>query len=228
VKLRLFDWSASPYCLKVRAILEYKGLAYAREPVLGGSFAELLRRGTVRKVPALDVDGRLVEDSTEIAHELERLAPEPSIVPTDPRQRALCHALEDWADEALYWPGLWFQWIDVEGAPLVVKTFHKFPMGRVILPFYKRRVRAQLVGQGTGRKSAERIGADLERSLDAVEALVSPGPFLLGDVPYLCDFAMLGQIVYLTRPPRTAPMITARPAISAWLERMKVLRAAPS
>lgn len=77
--LRLFDWGPSPFCIKVRAILDYKGLAYERVAVLGpGSLWELMRRSPVRKVPALDVDGCLVVDSTDIAHELGKRPANPS------------------------------------------------------------------------------------------------------------------------------------------------------
>ena len=64
--LRLFDWAPSPFCMKVRTILSYKGVQYERVPVLGPSLMELLRRSNVRKVPALDVDGRMFIDSTDI------------------------------------------------------------------------------------------------------------------------------------------------------------------
>lgn len=100
--LRLFDWGPSPFCMKLRAILDYKGVRYERVPVLGtASLRELLRRSPVGKVPALDIDGRMITDSTDIAHEIERLFPEPPILPADARLRGLSHALEDWADEAL-------------------------------------------------------------------------------------------------------------------------------
>jgi len=62
LKLRLFDWGPSPFCMKLRSVLSYKGLPYERVPVLGPSLMELLRRSEVRKVPALDVDGRLLID----------------------------------------------------------------------------------------------------------------------------------------------------------------------
>lgn len=222
--LRLLDWPWSPYCIKARAILDYKGLPYTRVHVLGPAYFELLRRGRAAKVPALDLDGRLIEDSTEIAYALETLAPSPAILPADPRQRALCHALEDWSDEALYWPGLHFQWIDPEGTPLVKAAFGGSVLGTLALPLFRYRVRQQLRGQGTGRKAPEQIARDLERSLDAIEALLSPGPWLLGEGPYLCDFALLGQLLYLSRPPKSAPMLAARPNIVAFLARMKAMR----
>jgi glutathione S-transferase len=226
MRVVLFDWGPSPFCLKVRAILEHKGVPYERVPVLGPRFMELRRRGRTGKVPAVEFDGRLVTDSTEISYEIERLFPAPAIVPADVRQRALCHALEDWADESLYFIGLHFQWLDPEGAPMVARAFGGSAFGRAVLPFYRRRIRAQVVGQGTGRKPPAAIAADLERQLAAIDGLLAPGPFLLGEQPLLCDFAVMSQLVYLSRPPASARLLAAHPTITAYLDRMRGLRSA--
>lgn len=224
-QIALYDWAPSPFCMKVRAILDYKRIAYRRIPALGRPLFDVRRRGRIGKFPALDIDGRLIVDSTDIAHTLERAFPQPPILPADPRQRALCHALEDWADEALYFIGLYFQWWEPGGARMVPQAFGRSLLGRGAYLVFRRRIRAQLLGQGTARKPAEHIRADLERELDAVAALITPGPFLLADRPYLCDFALAGQLVYMSRPPVTRAALEKRPAIGAFMERMRGLRA---
>jgi len=227
LKLRLFDWGPSPFCMKLRSVLSYKGVPYERVPVLGPSLMELLRRSEVRKVPALDIDGRLLIDSTDIAHELERLFPMPPILPADPRLQGLSHALEDWADEALYFLGLYFQWLEPRGKPMVRKAFGATPLGIGARLFYQRRIAAQLRGQGTGRKSAGHIASDLRRELAALTGMLAGQPFLLGAQPYLCDFAVNAQLVYMSRPPGSAEILGEYPALAAYMERMKSLRAAP-
>jgi glutathione S-transferase len=225
MELILYDWAPSPFCIKVRAILDHKRLPYRRVPVLGRAIVDVRRRGGVGKVPALDIDGTLVTDSTDIAHALERLVPEPAIVPGDPRRRALCHALEDWADEALYFIGLYFQWIDPRGAAMVPAAFGGSVTGRIAHRWFRHVVLGQLRGQGTARKAAARVRADLERELDAIDALLADTPYLLGDAPLLCDFALLGQLLYLSRPPTSAEALLAHPRVGAYLERMRALRA---
>jgi len=227
LKLRLFDWGPSPFCMKLRSVLSYKGVPYERVPVLGPSLMELLRRSEVRKVPALDIDGRLLIDSTDIAHELERLFPMPPILPADTRLQGLSHALEDWADEALYFLGLYFQWLEPRGKPMVRKAFGATPLGIGARLFYQRRIAAQLRGQGTGRKSAGHIASDLRRELAALTGMLVGQPFLLGAQPYLCDFAVNAQLVYMSRPPGSAEILGEYPALAAYMERMKSLRAAP-
>lgn len=222
-ELVLYDWGPSPFCLKVRAILDHKRLPYVRRNVLGRALLDVRRRGT-GKVPALAVDGALISDSTDIALALERIAPAPSIVPASPRDRALDHVLEDWADEALYWVGLYYQWWDPAGAAMVPKAFGRSPLGRAAFQLYQRRVRRQLVGQGIARKAEAQIRGDLDRHLDAIEQLLTGRPFLLGDAPMLSDFAWLGQLVYLSRTPVGGAALASRPAVAGFLDRMKALR----
>lgn len=221
----MIDWGPSPFCLKVRAILDHKRIPFERVSALGKPMLDLRRRGRIGKVPALDIDGELICDSTDIAYELERRVPEPAIVPSDPRERALCHALEEWADESLYFVGLYFQWIDPAGLAMVPQVFGRGPLGRVAFRIYHRRIRRQLRGQGTARKPDAHVRADLERHLDAASALVSPGPFLLGEQPALCDFAVMSQLVYLARTPAGKPRVEERAPLAAYLAAMKALRA---
>jgi len=224
----LYDWAPSPFCIKVRALLDYKGIAYQRRPAFGAGIVRVWREGRIGKVPALEIDGQLIVDSTDIAHELERRFPHRPILPRDARERALCHALEDWCDEALYFIGLHYQWIDDEGAPMVPRAFGRGIAGRLGYRWYRRTIVRQLRGQGTGRKPPTHIASDMARAVDAVDALLADTPYLLGAAPLLCDFALFGQLVYWTRAPKTARALAGRPAIDAYLARMKAEREAGS
>lgn len=209
--------------MKIRSILSFKNVQYARIAVLGPSLLELMKRSAVRKVPALDIDGRLIVDSTDIAHEIERLFPEPSILPSDPRLRGLSHALEDWSDEALYFLGLYFQWLEPRGKPMVRKAFGASPLGLAMRLFYQRRISRQLLGQGTARKSPAHIAMDLRREFESLAGMLARQPFLLGDQPYLCDFAVNAQLVYLSRPPGSAEILREFEALVAYMDRMKAV-----
>lgn len=236
MELVLYDWAPSPFCAKLRAVLDYKGLAYRRVPVMGAALRRVRSRGN-GKVPALEIDGRMVTDSTDIAHALEALAPEPPVLPQDPRQRALNQALEDWADETFYFQALYFQWMEPGAAPMVREAFRAHtaipgPVGQLFgeLAFraYRRRITRQVIGQGTGRKPEAQIAADLARNLAAAADLLIPGPFLLGGQPHLCDFALMGQLTYLMRPPLTRAMVQAHAPLTDFLAAMRALRRTPA
>ncbi len=226
--VKLFDWAPSPFSLKVRAILEYKGVSFARTSVFQPKrLLEVRRRGKVGKVPALEIDGTLFVDSTDIAYEIERRFPTPPIIPNHPRERGLCHALEEWSDESLYFIGLYYQWEDSEGRKLVPQAFGSSLYGKLMYRLFLRRVTAQIRGQGTSRKPPEHIRSDLQRHLEALAALVQGKDYMLGPQPYLCDFALLGQLVYLNRTPVGARLIAGHEAIVRYLDRMKNLRHTP-
>jgi glutathione S-transferase len=216
-----YDWPYSPFCMKVRAILDYKNVAYERVNPLGPTLLKLRRRGKTGKVPAVEIDGEMIVDSTDIAYAIDERFPEPPLLPADPRERGLCHALEDWADESLYFIGLYYRWYEAEGRKPIPRAFGKSPMGWIAYRFYLRRILGQVRGQGTLRKTPEHVRRDLERQLDAVEGMLRPGPYLLGEQPYLCDFALWGQLNYLDRTPVGGEAIKARLPIVLYLERMK-------
>jgi glutathione S-transferase len=216
--LIFYDWPYSPFCMKVRSILCYKSVDFTPVNPLGRMGK--VRRGGIGKVPAIELDGTLIADSTDIAYALEERFPEPSIIPGEPRRRGLCHALEDWADESLYFTGLYYRWFEAEGRRPVAKAFGSSLKGRLAYRFYRRRILGQLRGQGTLRKPADHVRRDLVRQLDAVESLASQGDFLLGERPFLCDFALWGQLTYLLRTPVGGSVMAGRSATKAFLQRI--------
>jgi hypothetical protein len=106
---------------------------------------------------------------------------------------------------------------------MVPRAFGAGLPGRLAWLWFRGVIRRQVRGQGTGRKPPERIEADLRRELAAVGALVGDA-FLLGEAPMLCDFALAGRLVYLSRPPGSAAILAEDPRIGAYMERMKALR----
>lgn len=206
--------------MKVRAILDYKGVPYERVTPLGSAMLKLRRRGKTGKVPAVEIDGELIVDSTDIAYAIDEKFPAPPLLPSDARERGLCHALEDWADESLYFIGLYYRWYEAEGRKPVPAAFGKSASGRILYRYYLRMILAQIRGQGTLRKTPEHVRRDLERHLDAIEGMLAARPYLLGDRPYLCDFALWGQLNYLNRTPVGGQAIKPRQTIGSYIARM--------
>lgn len=209
--------------MKVRAVLAQKDLAYERVPALK-RMGEIRRRGGIGKVPALELDGELFVDSTDIIHTLERRFPAPSVLPVDARDRALCHLLEELADEALYFFGLYYHWHDPAGRVAAHAYFARTLLGRLAFRPYLARIERQLRGHGTSRKTPEHVRADLDRNLDAIEAMLVDRDYLLGAGPYLCDLAVAAQLRYLTLAATTRTVLDARPACRALLERLPHVR----
>ncbi len=55
-------------------------------------------------MPALKIDGRKVQGSTEISRELDLLVPEPPLFPADPEKRAAVEEAERWGNDVLQPP----------------------------------------------------------------------------------------------------------------------------
>lgn len=225
-RLVFYDFPTSPFCAKVRAALRWQGAVFETvDATLPRHWWTLRRQGT-GKVPALAIGERLVSDSTDICHELQRLFPQRPLLPPDPVDAARCHLIEDWCDESLYFSGLYRVWMPEANHAMVRRRYPRGPLGALAYRAYRRLVTRQLHGQGTGRKSLAQIDADLLRHLQAVQALLGDGPFLLGAQPWLCDFALFGQLRFLNFDPQGAALLAERPALVDYVARVKAATAA--
>ncbi len=84
-------------------MLEQKGIEFKRVDLMPAIHKAALRGlgfpGIT--VPALKLDGRRVQGSVEIARELDRVVPDPPLLPSDPTLRAEVERAERWGDEVL-------------------------------------------------------------------------------------------------------------------------------
>lgn len=84
-------------------MLDAKGIPYKRVDLM-----PVIAKAALRAVgfpgitvPALKIDGRKVQGSREIARELDRIKPDPPLLPADPAARAAVEQAESWGDEVL-------------------------------------------------------------------------------------------------------------------------------
>src|SRR5215470_6736557 len=97
--MQLYDFPQSPNCRKVSIYLVEKGLQVPLRPVnlQAGeqSSPEYLRRNPFGAVPILELDdGAVIPESLAIIEYFEELHPEPPLLGTEPRGRALVRAWE--------------------------------------------------------------------------------------------------------------------------------------
>src|SRR5579863_4164218 len=104
-RLRLYQFADSPFCAKVRKILDYKGAPYDLVEVDYLNRAELLEASGQLMVPALTLEsGETIADSDRIAERLETEYPEPTIFPAEWRgiHRALARYFDTELEDALF------------------------------------------------------------------------------------------------------------------------------
>jgi glutathione S-transferase len=103
MEARLYVIPGSHPSMAARLMLETKGIPYKRTDLMPVVSKGVLRGlGFPRNtVPAIKIDGRKVQGTGEIARELDRLRPEPALIPSDPQRRAAVEEAERFGDEEL-------------------------------------------------------------------------------------------------------------------------------
>jgi len=206
MKARLFQFQSSPYCAKVRKILEYKGVEFEIVEIDYLERKELLAASGQIMVPAVTLSSReTVSDSDRIAMRLEELYPEPTLFP--PGGRGLHIALGRYIDG------------EVEDALFRVaipdEMANAARQGPDRLAFW-RFIRERKYGAGFCEKMVAESQANWERAtniLNPFEEQLSGQAFIAGRIG-LADFCLYGQLYYLAftgelKIPATMPNLRA-------------------
>jgi glutathione S-transferase len=227
--LHVFD--ISYFSGKMQAYLAYKGVPHRVHPV---GWAELVGRIAPRtglaEVPVVEcADGTLLRDSTAMIEWFERRYPEPAVLPADPAAAFFCRLLEDYADEGLWRPALYFRWAFAKDALLYSRRFTEdflsypfVPAALLRLSVRDRQRRAYLRSEGitkANRKDVERHYTD---ELADLEAVFRRRPFLFGDRPSLADFGYFASMFrhFGTDPTPARIMRDTAPAVYEWVARL--------
>lgn len=169
----LYDYFRSSAAYRVRIALELKGLAVERR------FVHLLRDGGEQRrpeylaknpqalIPALELDnGTVLTQSLAIIEYLERLQPQPQLIPEDPVLAAR-----------------------VRGAALAI-CCEIHPLTNLRVCSYLQ----SDLEQSAAAVEAWRRHWFLKGGLEAVEQMIGPGPFCFGGQPTLADICLVPQL----------------------------------
>ncbi len=227
---RLFGAETSPYSLKVRAALRYKGVAHEWIARSAANEAEFRALATVATVPLLVAsDGSSSQDSTAILRSLDERHPHPPAMPQDPAAAALCAVLEDYADEWLnkcMFQQRWGQMPDREAAALRVLTqLHDGKRPRAFKAPARKiadRMVARLPLVGAEPENSETLETSYRRFALRLNAHLQEHLFLFGGHPSAADFAIAAQIQQMLTDPTPAAWLNERtPFLAAWCVHME-------
>lgn len=188
-KLRLYQFASSPFCAKVRKILDYKGADYETIEVDYLERKELLIASGRIMVPALTLeDGETIVDSDRIAARLEIAYPEPTIFPAEWRgiHLALARYFDTELEDALF------------RAAIPDEIAHYRRQGRDREALW-RLIRERKYGEGFCDQMEREHAANLKRArvmLAPLDDGLRERAFVLGRIGY-ADFALYGQLTYL-------------------------------
>lgn len=196
MKATIYQFATSPFCAKVRKILDFKGIDYQVVEVDYVERKELIAASGQIMVPALRLEGlqgegagsggaETVVDSDRIAMRLEALRPEPAILPARSRglHLALARYIDREVEEALF----------AAAVPDEEDYFARQGADRLAL---FRLIRDRKYGADFCARMRREHAAKMVRVrevLEPFESALEHGAFLLG-APGLADFALYGQL----------------------------------
>ena len=234
---RLFGAETSPYSMKVRAFLKYKGVDFdwiGRSSEKEEEFQSYAKAPTV---PLLVSPGRAPnQDSTDILSAIENDHAEPSSVPDDPACAVLALILEDYGDEWLskvMFRERWGQKPDRDEA--ADRTMEQLFDGK--LPRAKKKTRDQIVKRmrdsleliGVERKNEKALKTSFERFIPLLNAHLENNLFIFGNRPSVADFSIAAQLSQMLMDPTPGAWLRENaPFVTAWCEFMDAPKAGDS
>jgi glutathione S-transferase len=229
VSYTLHGLNPSPYSVKVRAILRYRRLPFVWQAT-GNPRDVAVAASLPPVVPVLVFpNGRVMNDSTPLAHALEREHPGArSIVPDDPAHAYLSDLLEDFADEwvtKMMFHYRWFYDADRAFAQTWVITSRDPVMAdaarRQAMQAFNDRQVGRMAMVGCTELNRPIIEDSYRFVLDTLDRHVRAIPFLFGSRPSLADFGLFGQLQILSVDPTPMAEMRARaPDVYCWLLRL--------
>ena len=86
--IKLYGLRMSNYYSLTKAVLIEKGLAFEEIKAPPSQKDDYLERSPMGKMPSVDIDGVYLSESLAIINYLERIQPEPALLPADPIKSA--------------------------------------------------------------------------------------------------------------------------------------------
>ena len=204
----VYDEPYSPYCAKIRKILEYKGLRYRTVYVPYHDKVRLLKETRQDYVPFLR-DGRKGVSWTQAVDYLEKKVPRPTVYPESSRGPVkILEAWEyDWFEDRI-WPFV---------AAFLERTFRD-PVERWNF--------AESWDRPYGtfdeiRKDPKAAWAPLDPTFRLLEDSLRGRHYLVAEAPTAFDFAIFGDLHAMEYA--NVPIPTAYRKLRSWYQRVKAL-----
>jgi glutathione S-transferase len=222
------DWglpTSGPFALKLIKWLDLAGIPYRQR------YEDRAGKGPKGKNPWVELDGELIADSEVIIARLAERSGFDIDAGLSLEQRARGHAMRRMLEEHFHMVLEWELFVHPEGAAevrrMVARHLPAVAAGAVA-SMVCRHFRRQLHARGIARHSAEIVAAKGKADIDAFEALLGEGPFLLGPRPSMADVSAYGLLAPMAGWPMHTPVadyLKSRPRLLAYLDRMASAKA---
>jgi glutathione S-transferase len=198
-----------------RLMLERKGIPYKRVDLMPVISKGVLRglRFPAATVPALKLDGRRLQGSTQISRELDQIRPDPALFPADPEHRIKVEEAEAWGDEFQQKPRRLSWWAFKRDRSPMVSYSQGARLG--IPAGFAVKTGGPLVATAArlNESTDDLVSADLaslRADLDRIDAWIAEG-VIGGPEPNAADFQLAPSIRLLMTFDDLHPFIESRP-----------------
>ncbi|MGB0920066.1 MAG: glutathione S-transferase [Alphaproteobacteria bacterium] len=214
---------------KLEAIFRAKGIDYNRHTITARNWAGLATKVGVHHMPYAELpNGDFLSDTTLILRWLEDNHDGPALTPAQGHVQFISRLIEDWADEYLWRPAMYYRWRVPESRHMqawriIQEIKPPFPMWLakrfVIARQYGRYVVQDGVRDKQTRAATEKLYHDLLGTLDAI---FEKRPYLMGERPTDADFGLFAPFFrhFFGDPVPSAIMQDNAPHVLHWCTRM--------
>lgn len=225
----LYKLDISYFSGKLEAYLRYKGIPYEAVECDERGFAHVYANTGVKKVPALvNSEGEWLYDTTPTIAWLESAHGGTPVVPEDPALAFVAKLIEDYADEWLWRPAMWWRWMPQGSSRSVGWRIGESLRSRLMSPaivaayFPGRQRREWLWRDGMTVENNDAIRDMYFHELSFLEPLFKEQPFLLGSHPSIADFGYFASMFrHFGNDPDPAEVMRRRaPCTYEWTARL--------
>jgi len=231
VPLKVYGLKVSYFTGKLEAYLRYKCIPYEFVPMTAHDFTKKGRLKTgAMQMPMVELpDGRWLTDTSPIIEWLETQYCESQIVPEDPLLAFLAHLIEDYADEWLWRPAMYYRWVHQLDARLLSEQISDVMGRNIIAPRWLKRWNVKrrqhqnfVVRDGCSEASKDHIANTYLVLLDRLQPILKSRPFILGHRLSLADIGLMGPLFrHFAMDPTPAEIMRERaPEVMAWVYRV--------
>ena len=197
---KVYKSDISYFSGKLEAYLRYKQIDHQPIDVNRELMDRIADSTGVKKMPAVETaDGLWLFDTTPTIQWFESQYPEAPVIPHDPALRFISLLLEDYADEWLWRPAMWWRWMPRASSWAlgwrIASEFMPRIMARPFGWYFGRRQREEwLWGDGMTRQNSDQVRDMLLREFEFLEALLQRQPYLFGSHPSIADFGYFASM----------------------------------
>lgn len=215
---------------KLEGYFRAKGLKYQRLNVGSKDMREAAQATGVSQMPQVKLaDGTWLTDTTPIIAWCEDQFPTPALTPTDPLTKFISLLIEDYGDEWLWLPAMYYRWMFSDDRKLLSTRIAREILYDTPLPFWlkkqfimRRQRRGYVLTDGADANAREQIETLYVDSLAILESVFRTRPFVLGQRPTEADFGFYGSMFrhFYCDPTGSRLMRDTAPSVTEWVARL--------